>query len=322
MEQDMKYIYQVYLDGSFSAAAEHLYMSQPALSIAVKRVEESVGAELFDRSRRPLALTEAGKAYIDTISRIRFLEEDLGHRLDDLRELETGSVRLGGTHYINSYILAPILGDFARRYPGVRLELAEGGSAEMKDALSRRELDAAFSCDPSVVEQFDSRPAFRDRVLLAVHQDIPIPAEAEPYILTAGDVLAGRHLSGDCPAADMAMFGGLEFILLQESNNLYDRSMQMFAEAGVIPRIRMSISQMVTAYRLAENGLGAVFVSDRVVKQARSVLRFFRIDSPIADRLFYFLLPRREYTPYAVRGFIDFAAQRLQPDINNYYSIG
>ena len=62
MEQDMKYIYQVYLDGSFSAAAEHLYMSQPALSIAVKRVEESVGAELFDRGRRPLALTEAGRA--------------------------------------------------------------------------------------------------------------------------------------------------------------------------------------------------------------------------------------------------------------------
>ena len=67
MEQDMKYIYQVYQDGSFSAAAEHLYMSQPALSIAVKRVEESVGAELFDRSRRPLALTEAGKDALDLL---------------------------------------------------------------------------------------------------------------------------------------------------------------------------------------------------------------------------------------------------------------
>ena len=50
MEQDMKYIYQVYQDGSFSTAAEHLYMSQPALSIAVKRVEDAIGAELFDRS--------------------------------------------------------------------------------------------------------------------------------------------------------------------------------------------------------------------------------------------------------------------------------
>ena len=62
MEQDMKYIYQIYQDGSFSVAAEHLYMSQPALSIAVRRVEESIGAEIFDRSRRPVTLTEAGQA--------------------------------------------------------------------------------------------------------------------------------------------------------------------------------------------------------------------------------------------------------------------
>ena len=130
MEQDMKYIYQVYQDGSFSAAAEHLYMSQPALSIAVKRVEEAIGAEIFDRSRRPLTLTEAGQAYIDTLHYIRYLEEDLAQRIEDLRGLETGTLRLGGTHFLNCYILAPILATFTKQYPGVQLELSEdsGGS--------------------------------------------------------------------------------------------------------------------------------------------------------------------------------------------------
>ena len=123
MEQDMKYIYQVYQDGSFSAAAEHLYMSQPALSIAVKRVEESVGAELFDRSRRPLALTEAGQNYIDTLQGILRLEEDLARQIEDLRGLKTGTLRLGGTHFLNCYILAPILAAFAKEYPGIRKKL-------------------------------------------------------------------------------------------------------------------------------------------------------------------------------------------------------
>ena len=60
MEQDMEYIYQVYRDQSFSKAAENLFMTQPALSLAIRRVEDRLGAELFDRSRRPLRLTQAG----------------------------------------------------------------------------------------------------------------------------------------------------------------------------------------------------------------------------------------------------------------------
>jgi DNA-binding transcriptional LysR family regulator len=68
---------------------------------------------------------------------------------------------------------------------------------------------------------------------------------------------------------------------------------------------------MVTSYRLADNGLGTVFVSDRLVRSKRSHLRFYKINSGYADRLIYFLLPKRNYTPFAVRGFIDFAAANI-----------
>ena len=168
MEQDMKYIYQVYQDGSFSAAAEHLYMSQPALSIAVKRVEEAIGAEIFDRSRRPVALTEAGQAYIDTLHYIRYLEEDLAHRIEDLRGLQTGTLRLGGTHFLNCYILAPILAEFNKQYPGIQLELFEDSALKLQGYLHRRDIDLTLSCAPEIVEQFEHKPAFYDHVLLAV----------------------------------------------------------------------------------------------------------------------------------------------------------
>ena len=59
MELNMQYIYQVYQDGSFTKAAEKLFLTQPALSMAVRQEEKILGAALFDRSRRPLALTPA-----------------------------------------------------------------------------------------------------------------------------------------------------------------------------------------------------------------------------------------------------------------------
>ena len=311
MEQDMKYIYQVYQDGSFSAAAEHLYMSQPALSIAVKRVEDAIGAEIFDRSRRPLALTEAGRAYIDTLHYIRYLEEDLVQRIEDLRGLQTGTLRLGGTHFLNCYILAPILASFTRQYPGVQLELSEDSAVKLQARLQRRELDLTFSCAPEIVENFEHRPAFYDHVLLAVHRDTPLPPELDAYSLSAEDVMKRRHLEETCPKTDLRHFRDVDFILLREGNNLFARGNQMFKEAGFDPKVKMSISQMVTSYRLADNGLGAAFVSDRLVRSRRGHLRFFKLDSEHADRLFYFLLPKRDYTPFAVRRFIDFAAANI-----------
>ena len=311
MEQDMKYIYQVYQDGSFSAAAEHLYMSQPALSIAVKRVEEAIGAEIFDRSRRPVALTEAGQAYIDTLHYIRYLEEDLAHRIEDLRGLQTGTLRLGGTHFLNCYILAPILAEFNKQYPGIQLELFEDSALKLQGYLHRRDIDLTLSCAPEIVEQFEHKPAFYDHVLLAVHRDIPLPSELDAIALSADDIMKRRHLEEDCLRVDLTHFKDMEFILLRQGNNLYDRGRKMFREAGFEPKIKMTISQMVTSYRLADNALGAVFISDRLVRSKRSHLRFFKINSEYTDRLFYFLLPKRDYTPFAVRRFMDFAAANI-----------
>ena len=109
MQQEMKYIYQVYTDGSFSRAAEHLYLTQPALSIAVQKVEESIGMPLFDRSRRPLQLTAAGEIYIGTIKKIMGLEQDLDRQIQDIQNLAAGEIRLGGSHYLNAYILPGVL---------------------------------------------------------------------------------------------------------------------------------------------------------------------------------------------------------------------
>lgn len=318
MEQDMQYIYRIYQEGSFSKAAEKLYLTQPALSIAVKRVEDSLGAALFDRSRHPLELTQAGEAYIRAVERMAELEEDLEREMTDLRELNTGRLVVGGTHYMNTYILAPILAGFSRRYPGVEIALVEKGADELAADLAGRRLDLTFNCDPELIGRFKHRSAFRDSILLAVPQSLLPPGELERSALTAAQVQAGEHLLPDCPQVPLELFREMEFILLGPGNNLYSRSQRMFAAAGFSPKIKMTLSQLVTAYRLADNGMGITFIADRMVRSAVSNLVFFKIDSPLTERHFFILLPNRHYTAHAVRAFADYAVAEMTEEAKRF----
>lgn len=312
MEQNMQYIYQVYQDGSFTKAAERLYLTQPALSMAVRQEEKNLGAALFDRSRRPLALTPAGEAYIRATERVKYLEADLGRELEDLRDVRTGRLHVGGTHYLNCFLLAELLAGFSRRYPGVQLEVSEDSSARLARRLEHREMDLIFSCAPELIERFEHQPAFYDHILLAVPSNVPISGDLVQCTMSAGDIQAGRHLSPLCFKVPLGRFQELEFILLQKGNNLYDRSVRMFDEAGFAPKVKLALSQLVTAYRFADNGVGATFVSDRIVQRSPSQnLVFYAIESKEVDRLFYALLPQRNYTAHAVKAFIAYALEQF-----------
>ena len=113
MSPEMLYIYTIYQEGSFSRAASKLYLSQPALSIAIRKIENEIGMPLFDRQSKPLRLTAAGEIYIDTIKKELLLEQEQQQKISDLKNLTSGTVRLGGTHFLNAYILPEVLSDFS-----------------------------------------------------------------------------------------------------------------------------------------------------------------------------------------------------------------
>jgi DNA-binding transcriptional LysR family regulator len=118
--------------------------------------------------------------------------------------------------------------------------------------------------------------------------------------------MAGRHLAEDCPCISLSEFREIPFILLSKGNNLYDRSLRMFREADFEPQTRMKLSQLVTAFRLAEAGIGATFVSDRLMTAPAKKLHFYKISSDISERQFYILLPKRKYVSVAARRFIEY----------------
>lgn len=97
MFSGMNYVYEVYKEQSFSKAAENLYISQPALSSMIKKIETKIGMPLFDRSTSPIQLTECGKKYIKTAEKIMDLENEFAYYVGNLQELKTGRLSVGGT---------------------------------------------------------------------------------------------------------------------------------------------------------------------------------------------------------------------------------
>ena len=307
MEQELEYIYAVHKAGSFSKAAEALHVTQPALSMAVKRVESSIGMALFDRTARPIELTEAGKIYVDAISRMMTVEEDMSAQIRDIDGLKSGTLCIGGSHFINTCILPEIMTDYSRRYPGIKLELIEASSAFLADMLAERLIDITFTCRDDIIAKFTHYPAFHDHILLAVSPE----TLRLPCALSADDVMSGKHLADDCPCIAFEAMNELEYVILSEGNNLHDRAKRIFDDAGIKPRVKLEISQLSTSYHLAGAGFGAAFVSDRMISPGENGLCFYRIDSPVTERLFHAVLPKREYTPKSVHAFIEAARNML-----------
>lgn len=303
MEQEMKYIYTVYKCRSFSKAASELFMTQPALSIAVQRVESQLGMPLFDRTSKPLKLTQAGEYYIRKFYEIQNLENELSQQISDLSSLHTGSLRIGGTHYFNSYVLPPVLTEFSQKYPGIEMVLTESGSGELLRMLYDHNIDITFNCAANPKDTFRRTPCFIDMILITVPKNFPVNEKLKKYALTARDIMAKKHQRFDRPAVSVKEFADTPFILLSPGNDLYNRSRIFFQEADTEPNVRLQVSQLVTAWHLSSAGMGAAFISDFLVTSETSENLFYRINSPQAVRLFDLAMSDRHYISNAMKIF-------------------
>ena len=95
-----EYVYAVYEEKSFSKAAQKLYITQPALSTAIKKGgKKKIGSPIFDRSTSPIGLTPSGEVYIDAIEKLFALEQNTINQLNNLNGLLAGKLTIGGTDF-------------------------------------------------------------------------------------------------------------------------------------------------------------------------------------------------------------------------------
>ena len=151
--------------GSFTAAAEALRVSQPAVAEQIRKLEQALGTDLFVRAGRGVVATEAGRAFAEHATRSLRAVEDAAESVNELTELQTGTVAIGIFGGPSAWRLDELVVAFLRRHPNVSLRLIGHNSSVIADRVRRGELEAALLILPIDDDKLDVRPILRDEVV-------------------------------------------------------------------------------------------------------------------------------------------------------------
>lgn len=308
-----RYVYEVYKEMSFSKAAKNLYISQPSLSAAVKKEETEIGFPIFDRSANPIQLTELGRRYIRSIEIIMDVEKGFEAYINDLGELRSGSLTIGGTNYFISYVLPPLLSRFTARYPLIHVDLVEATTAELVDKLDAGTLDFLLdnrALDPGI---YGRKVLQEEHLLMAVPVSFASNKQAKNYALTAADIKTGLHLNTHILPVPMHFFEEDPFLLLREGNDTRERALNICHANHFMPHIKLELDQQVTAYNLSCYGLGISFLGDSLVQNVPETknLLFYKLDSRNSVREVSFYFKRNRYISKVVSRFLDMIGQEI-----------
>ncbi len=306
MFHEIRYVYEVYRERSFSKAAQKLYISQPSLSAMVKRAEQRIGSPIFDRSTSPIGLTQVGLEYIRAAEQMMEIEDGFRQYLNDVGQFLVGRLAIGGTTLFTSYILPPLISAFSARYPAVEIRVHEAHTVLLEKELADGTLDLIadnYTFDPDIY----GRESFRgERLLLTVPADRSVNDTAAAYRLSAEDIHNGRHLCGDTPTVPLELFQEEPFLLLKEGNDTRIRAEKLCARAHFKPKARLLLDQQITAYNLACYGMGSAFISDTLVNHVPPVASvwFYKLDSELSQREICFYYKRSRYLTNVMREFM------------------
>lgn len=139
------YIKTVAQEGSITAAAKKLFVSQPSLSQMLRQIENELGVALFNRSVSPFCLTYAGEKYLQAAETILAANQRLENQIQEIKQENSGRLRLGISVQRAIQVLPLVLPEFTRQYPNVSIELTEKGSAHLEELVNQGQIDLAFA---------------------------------------------------------------------------------------------------------------------------------------------------------------------------------
>jgi DNA-binding transcriptional LysR family regulator len=167
----LEFFVTVVEEGSFSKAAERVYRTQPAVSIAIRRLEDEVGAPLFERSQKTPTLTEAGEMIYDYAKRMLALRDEARDVVAELRSLQRGRVRIGANESTSLYLLPHLILQFREQYPNVKVEIFRHVSDRLPREVLDRGVDFALLAFEPAHSDLESFPVLHDELVLIMHPE-------------------------------------------------------------------------------------------------------------------------------------------------------
>ncbi len=266
MFNKMEYVYTVYKEKSFTKAAEKLFVSQPCLSAAIKKIEEKIGQPLFERRYSNLRPTTIGYEYIKAAEKIMNIHEDFAEKVNSINNIQFGHIKVCGSNYVSSYILPRIISEFSRLYPKIEISLTEASSVEMRKMINNEEVDIMIDSMDDETPDYNCYPLTEEKILLAVPAKFDCNTGLEKYRISPDDLHNPDFDIESIPKISIRHFQNEKFILLKIGNSMYKHATEIFAKSGFTPNVSFRLDQLSTSYSLTASGNGICFVPDKLFK--------------------------------------------------------
>ena len=261
--QQLRYFVAVADTGKFTAAAQDLHVAQPSISKQVRKLEDELGAVLFERRRTGVGLTDAGAILLPWAKRMLADLDGARSEVAGLATLERGRLSVGATPSLSTVLLPRVLAAFHSEHPGIRLTVVEAGSRDLVDRLAAGELDLALVILPVPREElFETTPLIREELVLAVARKHPL---ASRKTVRVGDLR------------------GVPLVMFRDGYDLRSATIAACEQAGFHPTFAVEGAEMDGVLRMAAAGVG-VAVVPRMVVEPGGPLVAVRLAQPTLSR--------------------------------------
>jgi DNA-binding transcriptional LysR family regulator len=297
--RQLRYFVTVAEELHFGKAALRLHMTQPPLSQTIQSLEELLGAPLFERNRRGVALTPAGLALLPEARRLLARSQELPQLVRRAAAGEVGRLTLAFVSSADYSVLPPFLRAYRAAYPQVQITLQEATSDLQLDDLLHGRIDAGLLIPPlpdKAKQELDYLPVLSEPLVLALPAGLPALKKKGK---------AQLKLS-------LAKLPHLPLIIFPRaiSPALYDAILSVFRDAGVTPEIGQQAIQMQTIVSLVSAGMGMALVPQSVSNLMRPGVEY----RALADATPWVetgLAWRRDNASPVLRGFLDLLKKEL-----------
>lgn len=278
-------------EASFTRAAEKLFRTQPAVSMAIQRLETELGETLIDRSGRELSLTDAGRLVYDCARQQENLHKGLLNQLTELRNKSAGRLVIGANESMTLYLL-PHLSRFRRAYPKVKLVVQRSRSGEVPDHLLNGDQDLG------VVSFHLQDERFRSQVLYVDHLSFVVPP---------GHRLA-RRSSVSIRELEMEVF-----VAHNVASPYRDAVIRAFAQHNVALHMDIEMPTMESIRRMVQAGEGVAFLPRMAVDQdvRQGVLKEVAVKELKIERKIQLINLEKRPLSHAAKAFMDMVKKEI-----------
>ncbi|MFC0524327.1 cidABC operon transcriptional activator CidR [Pontibacillus salicampi] len=286
----LQYFIEVSRFHSFTKAAEQLYITQPTISKMIKNLEMDLGVELFDRSKKQLVLTDAGRVILEQAKAIDKAFQNLETEVDHLLGLEKGHIRIGVPPIISSSRFMQLLRAFHEAYPNITFQLVEDGSKRIEHDVSQDKLDIGFVVMPTQDDLFHHFSFIKEELRLVI---------PPTHRLAAKQMVELQELREE------------SFIMFNNGFVLHDRILSACHQAGFHPHIISESSQWYLIEEMVTSELGIAILPESVCTYLQSDVVSVPVTKPSIHWHLAMIWSKNLYLSYATKEWLRFSQDKL-----------